>query len=77
MKKTVLQEAFSLIEEMHPELFDVYSQKGKTFVKRFYNFIELEKSQMKEAYHIGRIQDKSRNADNPYFFEEWYRYKFK
>jgi hypothetical protein len=77
MKKTVLQEVFSLIEEMHPELFDIYTQSGKAFINRFHNFLELEKSQMKEAYQIGKIQDKGRNADNPYFFEEWYNHKFK
>lgn len=77
MEKTVLQQSFSLIEEMHPELFDVHSLKGKNFINRFHNFIELEKSQMKEAYQIGKMQDKGRNADNPYFFEEWYQYKFK
>ena len=62
MKKTALQEAFSLLEELHPSLFDIHTEKGRTFVNTFHEFLELEKKQLffspnvsaKEAYKAGQ-----------------------
>lgn len=62
MKKTALQEAFSLLEELHPSLFDIHTEKGRTFVNTFHKFLELEKEQIIEAH--GNKQKKSRGVAN-------------
>ena len=53
MKKTALQEAFSLLEELHPSLFDIHTEKGRTFVNTFHEFLEMEKEQIIDAYNNG------------------------
>jgi hypothetical protein len=62
MKKTALQEAFSLLEELHPSLFDIYTEKGRSFVNTFHEFLELEKQQIIEAH--GNKQKLSRGVTN-------------
>lgn len=53
MKKTALQEAFNLLEELHPSFFDVHTEKGRTFINTFHKFIELEKKQIIDAQENG------------------------
>ncbi len=53
--KTTLQEVFSRLEELHPNLFDIYTPEGRDFVREFYKFIELEKQQIKDAYIFSDI----------------------
>ena len=60
MKKTALQEAFSLLEELHPSLFDIHTEKGRTFVNTFHKFLELEKEQIIEAHG-----NKQKTRSNP------------
>ncbi len=50
MKKTALQEAFNLLEELHPSFFDVHTEKGRTFLNTFHKFIGLERDQIIDAY---------------------------
>lgn len=66
--KTALQEVFSKLEELHPELFDIYTQKGRDFVATFHKYLELEKKQIIDAH--GSKLKKSRDAGN---YEYWYR----
>lgn len=53
MKKTALQEAFSLLEELHPSFFDIHTEKGRTFVNTFHKFLDLEKEQIIDAQENG------------------------
>lgn len=43
--KTALQEVFSKLEELHPSLFDIHTEKGRTFVHTFHVYLEMEKYQ--------------------------------
>lgn len=54
MKKTALQEAFNLLEELHPSFFDVHTEKGRTFINTFHKFIAIEKQQIIEAFFEGK-----------------------
>ena len=60
--KTVLQEVFSLLEELHPSFFDIHTEKGRTFVNTFHQFLELEKQQIIKAH--GNKQRKSSGTSN-------------
>ncbi len=44
--KTALQQAFVRLEELHPSLFDIHTEKGRTFVNEFSKFLEVEREQM-------------------------------
>jgi hypothetical protein len=66
---TIVQEIFSELEKIEPSLFDIHSEKGRNFINRFHNFLELEKSQMKESYNAGFLKDKY----NDYSFEDWFK----
>jgi len=44
--KTALQQAFARLEELHPSLFDIHTEKGRTFVNEFSKFLEVEREQM-------------------------------
>jgi len=46
MKKTAIQEVFIELEKLHPNLFDIYTQKGRQFVNHFHKFLEIEKEQI-------------------------------
>ena len=50
MKKTALQEAFNLLEELHPSFFDVHTEKGRTFINTFHKFMDIERDQIIDAY---------------------------
>ena len=51
--KTALQEAFSKLEELHPSLFDIHTEKGRMFVHTFHEYLELEKEQIINAIYNG------------------------
>jgi hypothetical protein len=46
--KTALQQAFARLEELHPSLFDIHTEKGRTFVNEFSKFLEVEREQIIE-----------------------------
>ena len=71
---TALQEAFSLLEELHPSLFDIHTEKGRTFVNTFHEFLELEKEQIEEAYNVGYHNSSICSIMN---CEEYYEETFK
>ena len=48
--KTAVQEVFSDLEKLHPNLFNVYTTEGKEFINHFHKYLELEKQQIKDAY---------------------------
>jgi ferredoxin len=47
--RTALQQAFARLEELHPSLFDIHTEKGRTFVNEFSKFLEVEKEQTIKA----------------------------
>lgn len=49
--KTAVQEVFSELEKLHPQLFNVYTQEGRDFLNHFHKFLELEKQQIEKAVY--------------------------
>jgi hypothetical protein len=47
--KTALQQAFSDLEELHPNLFNINTTEGKEFVHHFHKYIAMEKQQIYKA----------------------------
>jgi hypothetical protein len=54
--KTALQQAFSDLEEMHPHLFNTFSQQGREFVYHFHKYLEIEKQQILNAFEDGQSE---------------------
>jgi uncharacterized protein (DUF2164 family) len=50
MKQTALQQAFSDLEELHPNLFNINTTEGKKFVHHFHKYIAMEKEQIIDAF---------------------------
>jgi len=48
--KTAVQEVFSDLEKLHPNLFNVYTTEGKFFINHFHKYLEMEKQQIIKAY---------------------------
>jgi hypothetical protein len=66
--KTALQQAFARLEELHPSLFDIHTEKGRTFVNEFSKFLEVEREQMIELWNIAVTCES---------FEQYYNETFK
>ena len=76
--KTALQEVFSDLEKLHPNLFNVYTTEGKEFINHFHKYLEIEKQQIIEAH--GNKLKRSRDEGNyEYWFsgEDYYNKTFK
>ena len=52
-KKTAVQEVFSKLEKLHPQLFNVYTTEGKEFINHFHKFLAIEKEQILDAFFYG------------------------
>jgi len=65
--KTAIQEVFSDLEKLHPNLFNIYTSEGKEFVNYFHKYLEIEKQQIIEAH--GAKLKKSKDAEN---YEYWF-----
>jgi hypothetical protein len=44
--KTAVQEVFSDLEELHPQLFNVYTTEGKEFINHFHKYLAVERKQI-------------------------------
>jgi hypothetical protein len=53
MKKTAVQEVFSELEKLHPQLFNVYTAEGKEFINHFHDFLAIERRQITKAFKEG------------------------
>jgi len=51
--KTAIQEVFSDLEKLHPNLFNVCTTEGKEFINHFHKYLKMEKEQMK-IYEIDK-----------------------
>jgi hypothetical protein len=74
--KTALQEVFSRLEELHPRLFDIYTNEGRDFVREFHKFMEVEKQQIIMAYHNGyssAIEVKPKQYEPETYYDETYK----
>jgi hypothetical protein len=47
--KTAIQEVFSDLEKLHPNLFNMHTTEGKEFVNHFHKYLAIEKEQIEKA----------------------------
>ena len=75
---TAVQQVFSELEEMHPQLFNVYTTEGKEFINHFHKYLELEKKQIVEA-HGNKLKKSKDEGNYEYWFsgEDYYNKTFK
>ena len=76
--KTAVQEVFSDLEKLHPNLFNVYTTEGKEFINHFHKYLELEKQQIVEA-HGNKLKKSKDEGNYEYWFsgEDYYNKTFK
>ena len=53
--KTAIQEVFSDLEKLHPNLFNIYTTEGKEFVNHFHKYLKIEKQQIVDAWFGGYL----------------------
>ena len=70
--KTAVQEVFSDLEKLHPQLFNVYTTEGKEFINHFHKYLELEREQTEYFFKQGWIY-----SGCPFEFEKRYLKTFK
>ena len=51
--KTAIQEVFSDLEKLHPNLFNMHTTEGKEFVNHFHKYLKIEKEQIIDSYSFG------------------------
>jgi hypothetical protein len=51
--QTAVQQVFSELQELHPGLFNIYSEDGRNFINHFHKFLAIEKQQLLDAYDAG------------------------
>ena len=71
---TAVQAVFSDLEEMHPQLFNVYTTEGKEFINHFHKYLAIEKEQIEDAYDYGFADgfDDVKYDDEPKGAEKYY-----
>ena len=71
--KTAVQEVFSDLEELHPQLFNVYTTEGKEFINHFHKYLALEKQQIVDAWFGGYLNGeiKSKLKSEQYYNENY------
>ena len=71
--KTAVQEVFSELEKLHPQLFNVYTQEGRDFLNHFHKFLELEKQQIIKAVYdsMGTNLDPNMGRAEQYYNETY------
>ena len=55
--KTAVQQVFSDLEELHPNLLNVYTTEGKEFINHFHKYLAIEREQIIEAFNQGNIYE--------------------
>jgi hypothetical protein len=51
--KTAVQQLMTELRELHPEFFEVHTEKGRQFLNNFHKYIAIEKEQMISAFDNG------------------------
>ena len=69
--KTAVQEVFSDLEKLHPQLFNVYTTEGKEFINHFHKYLKMEKQQRVDAWFGGYLNGEIKNklASEDYYNE--------
>jgi hypothetical protein len=63
--QTAVQQVFSELQELHPGLFNIYSEDGRNFINHFHKFLAIEKQQIINAFNEGEINSVDYfNAEN-------------
>ena len=62
---TAVQQVFSELLALHPQLFNINSVEGREFVHHFHNFLAVEKEQIENAFNYGQF-DLGMEADEYY-----------
>ena len=66
--RTALQQAFARLEELHPSLFDIHTEKGRTFVNEFTKFLEVEREQILDS-RLDGFKNSAEGWNGEYPFE--------
>jgi hypothetical protein len=71
--KTAVQEVFSDLEGLYPELFNMHSIMGKEFINHFHKYLALEKQQIVDAWFGGYLNGeiKSKLKSEQYYNETY------
>jgi len=72
--KTAIQEVFSDLEKLHPNLFNVYTTEGKEFINHFHKYLKIEKQQIVDAWFGGYLNGEIKNG---LASEDYYNKTFK
>jgi hypothetical protein len=68
--KTAVQQVFSELEKLHPNLFNINTTEGKEFVHHFHKYISMEREQIIEAYNTSfLLRDKPYSTAEKYYNE--------
>ena len=69
--KTAVQQVFSDLEELYPELFNMHSIMGKEFINHFHKYLKIEKQQIVDAWFGGYLNGEIKNklASEDYYNE--------
>ena len=69
--KTAVQQVFSDLEELYPELFNMHSIMGKEFINHFHKYLKMEKQQIVDAWFGGYLNGEIKNklASEDYYNE--------
>jgi hypothetical protein len=68
--KTPVQQLITELRELHPEFFDVHTDKGRQFLNNFHKYIAIEKELIVQTYNEGAL-------DGLQLGEEFYKITFK
>ena len=71
--KTAIQEVFSDLEKLHPNLFNMHTTEGKEFVNHFHKYLKIEKQQIVDAWFGGYLNGEIKNelASEDYYNETY------
>ena len=69
--KTAVQEVFSDLEELHPQLFNVYTTEGKEFINHFHKYLEIERTQIVKAYDKGEFNCGVNETSEQYYVKTY------
>ena len=77
--KTALQEVFSDLEKLHPQLFNVYRTEGKEFINHFHKYLAVERKQITKAFDMGEKYEYHylKNSSPKINSDEYYNETFK
>ena len=69
--KTAIQEVFSDLEKLHPQLFNVYTTEGKFFINHFHKYLEMERTQIVKAYDKGEFNCGVNETSEQYYVKTY------